>query len=60
VTLRFTDGVQIDPSGPLRIERLRDGLYVLGRGWLVPCATREEADEVLADQRGRLEKGGGA
>ena len=45
--LRFSDGVNIDTSGELRILRLRDGLYVVGQGWCIPVADREEAREVI-------------
>jgi len=58
VTLRFNDGVEIDPSGPLRIWRGPDGLYVIGEGMLCACDTREEAEELLAELRGRLDSDG--
>jgi hypothetical protein len=43
--LRFTDGIQIDTSGPLRPLHLPDGLYVVGRGLLMAVASLEEALE---------------
>lgn len=49
MTLRFTDGVEIDPSGPPRKLRLRDGLYVVGMGFLIPVNSEEEADRELAE-----------
>jgi len=38
--LRFSDGVDIDTSGPYRLHAERDGLYVVGRGFL--CAVDNE------------------
>jgi len=46
--MTFTDGVSFDTSGPLRIERRHDGLYVVGGGMLIPIATREEGDRFIA------------
>jgi hypothetical protein len=36
MTLRFSDGVEIDTTGPLRIIQLGDGLYVVGEGMSNP------------------------
>ena len=30
--LRFSDSVEFDTSGPLRVERRPDGYYLVGRG----------------------------
>lgn len=46
--LRFSDGVTVDTAGPLRIVRLRDGLYVTGDGMLIACSDRKDAEETLA------------
>lgn len=46
--LRFSDGVSIDTGGKLRIITLRDGLYVVGEGMLIPCRDRKDAKETLA------------
>ncbi|MEJ2202928.1 MAG: hypothetical protein P8170_02330 [Gemmatimonadota bacterium] len=56
--LRFSDGLEIDTGGPLRIWSGPDGLYVVGRGWLIPCENRGEAEETLREMQARLEKGG--
>jgi hypothetical protein len=53
--LRFTDGINIDTGGPLRTLVLPDGWYVVGRGMLLPCADKEEADEMLVEMRARRE-----
>ncbi len=57
--LTFSDGETFDTSGPLRIERRRDGLYVLGEGLLCACDTREEAEELLREFKGHRDKKGG-
>ena len=49
--LRFSDGVNIDTSGDLRILRLRDGYYVVGLGMCIPVVDREEAREVIAEMK---------
>jgi hypothetical protein len=54
MTLRFSDGMQFDTSGPLRVIRRSDGYYVTGKGLLIPCDSREEGNEIIAD----LKKGG--
>lgn len=46
--LRFSDGAQFDTSEPIRKELRSDGWYVMGGGLLIPVATEEEADEVVA------------
>jgi len=33
--LRFSDGINIDTSGPIRKMSLKDGWYVVGMGMLV-------------------------
>lgn len=48
--LQFNDGVNIDTSGELRILRLRDGYYVVGKGMLIPVADREEARELIEEE----------
>lgn len=41
-------------DGPLRIETVNGELHVLGQGMSCACATREEAEALLADLRTRL------
>lgn len=45
--LRFSDGVNIDTSGKLRRLKLKDGLYVVGNGMLIPCNSEEEVKKLL-------------
>ena len=49
--LRFTDGLEIDPSGPLRTLTLPDGLYVTGQGTLIPVDSMEEAQKIMDSLR---------
>jgi len=51
--LRFSDGMEFDLSGDLRIVHRRDGWYVVGRGMLVPVADREEGDRMVAEMNDR-------
>ena len=52
-TLKFSDGVEINTDGPLRIIHLDDGYYVTGEGTLIPCRDQEEADEILNREKGK-------
>lgn len=45
--LRFDDGEEFDTGGELRIERRYDGLYVVGRGWLIPVEDEDEAQREI-------------
>jgi hypothetical protein len=47
MTLKFSDGMEFDTSGPLRIESRSDGLYVVGNDQLIPVSSREEAEEII-------------
>jgi hypothetical protein len=46
--LRFSDGMEFDLSGGLRVIHRRDGWYVVGRGMLIPVADREDGDRTVA------------
>ena len=41
-TLKFSDGIEIDTSGELRLLELYDGWYVVGEGKLIPVKDEEE------------------
>lgn len=45
--LKFNDGVQFDPQGPLRIESRHDGLYVVGNGMVIPVASMEDGQKTI-------------
>jgi len=49
--MKFTDGMTIDTSGPYRIFRKSDGLYVVGEGSLCAVDTRDEGDELIRELR---------
>lgn len=46
-TLRFSDGINIDTSGEIRRLKLKDGLYVVGNGMLIPCKDEKEVKELI-------------
>jgi len=48
--LKFSDGVSIDTSGPLRTLELSDGFYVVGQGMLIPVDSREKALEIISQK----------
>jgi hypothetical protein len=43
-TLKFSDGMEFNTSGPIRKELRADGWYVVGEGKLIPVKDEEEAD----------------
>lgn len=45
--LTFTDGMEFDTSGELRIERRKDGLYVVGQGYLCPVDSEEHGKKMI-------------
>ena len=47
--IEFSDGMNFDTSGPLRVVRKSDGYYVVGRNMLVPVNDREEGLEIIRE-----------
>jgi hypothetical protein len=47
--VEFTDGVKFNLDGPLRVERRRDGYYVVGNGMLIPVDDRAEGVEIIRE-----------
>ncbi len=47
--LRFSDGMTFYTSGPLRITKRKDGLYVVGEGMLIPINTYEEGYKIIEE-----------
>ena len=45
--LRFTDGVNINTQGTLRILHLKDGYYVVGEGMCCPVDSRAEGQQMI-------------
>ena len=46
-TLRFTDGMEFNVSGQLRVEHRPDGWYVVGRGMLIPVESPADGAELI-------------
>jgi len=49
--LKFSDGMSFDTSGKQRIERRSDGLYVVGKGMLIPVNSIEEANDIIDKEK---------
>jgi len=43
------DGTAVEMDGPFRAERLNGGWCAVGRGILVPCRDRAEAEAVATE-----------
>ena len=56
MTLKFSDGMEFDTSGPLRITSRSDGLYVVGQGCLIPVSSYEEAEEIIKREKEKKSK----
>lgn len=50
--LKFSDGVNVDTSGEPRRLRLSDGLYVVGKGMMIPVNSEEEVAETIKQMKG--------
>ena len=51
MVINFSDGVSVDTTGELRVIRLHDGLYVVGRGFLIPVKDGEEAEATIREMK---------
>lgn len=45
--LKFNDGWQVNTSGDLRVVSGPDGLYVVGKGMLIPVDSQIEGEEMI-------------
>jgi hypothetical protein len=45
--LKFSDGMEFDLSGPLRVDLRSDGYYVLGQGMMMAVDTFDEGQEYI-------------
>ena len=49
--LHFSDGIDVETSGPLRAIELNDGWYVVGNGMCIPVNSKEEAEETIRQMK---------
>jgi exosome complex RNA-binding protein Rrp4 len=54
--LKFSDGMEFDLSGPLRVELRSDGYYVVGNGMLMAVDTFEKGQEYILRNKNLLTK----
>jgi hypothetical protein len=45
--MKFSDGMEFDLSGPMRIEERSDGLYVVGKNMLIPVNSIEDGLSII-------------
>jgi hypothetical protein len=48
--LKFSDGMEFDLSGPLRVELRSDGYYVVGNGMLMAVDSKEQGEKFINNQ----------
>ena len=46
--LRFSDGIEIDASGAMRVVRKSDGYYIVGQGVCCPVDSIEEGQRIIS------------
>lgn len=51
--LQFSDGMEFDTSGELRLELRRDGWYAVGRGMLMAVRDEAEGEALIARMNAR-------
>lgn len=49
--MKFSDGMEINTQGVLRVIHKADGYYVVGEGWLIPVNSKEEGERTIADMK---------
>ena len=49
MTIKFTDGLEINTDGRYRVIGLWDGHYVVGHGLLIPVCNRDEGEELIEE-----------
>lgn len=50
--IKFSDGIEFELNGEYRVERRIDGLYVVGKGMLIPVDNETEAEDIIAKLKG--------
>lgn len=48
--LKFSDGMEFDLSGPLRVELRSDGYYVLGQGMMMAVNTLQQGEKYIVSK----------
>lgn len=51
--MKFSDGMQFDTGGDLRLTRRKDGVYVIGQNMLIPVESVSEGYELIKLLRGK-------
>ncbi len=54
--LKFTDGMEFNTSGALRIDQRSDGFYIVGQGVLIPAKDREDAKKIIKHLNSRAKQ----
>lgn len=49
MTLKFTDGIEIDTKGDYRALKLYDGWYLVGNGLLIPVKDKSEVSKIISN-----------
>lgn len=49
VDTKMDTAATVNFSGPLRVVELQDGWYAVGKGMLVPCRDRADAEAVVRE-----------
>jgi hypothetical protein len=47
--MRFSDGLEFDLTGELRVERRKDGYYVVGRHMLCPVKDMQDGLALITE-----------
>jgi len=56
-TLKFKDGMEFDTSGDLRVEKRKDGYYVVGKGRLMAVDSKKEGDDYIKGKNESVNEG---
>ncbi|MCK4414816.1 MAG: hypothetical protein KAY32_14875 [Candidatus Eisenbacteria sp.] len=51
--VRFSDGMELDTSGKLRVVHRKDGWYVVGQGMLAAVDDPKEGERLIEELRQR-------
>jgi len=51
--IEFSDGIKIRTDGELRMLCLKDGMYVVGQGMLIPVSTWDEGQKTIKEMNAK-------